>query len=162
MPKKPFAADGLEVSPSPAARRTVEALARAADTGTLAENRLVEGARQLLQARIRTAELFPKGILRDAAWDMLLELFVRGEEGGITYVKQLMIASGESTAGSMRRIERLTEAGFIARTSDPLDQRRVIVRLTERGRTALISMLQHIFEPQQEVPSAPVAFVPRR
>lgn len=162
MARKPDVADCFEVSASPAARRTVEALACAAGTGTLAEKRLVEGARLLLRARIRTAELFPKGILRDAAWDMLLELFVRGEEGGITYVKQLMIASGESTAGSMRRIERLTEAGFIARTPDPLDQRRVIVRLTERGRTALISMLQHIFEPLEAESTGPVAFVPRR
>lgn len=161
MSKVPIGLNDPKLSASPTALRTVKALAQAAATGTVADKRLVEGARRLLQARIRTANLFPKGILRDAAWDMMLELFISGEEGGIMYVKQLMIASGESTAGSMRRIERLAEANFITRHSDPLDQRRVIVRLTEQGRTALISMLRHIFEPQNVPSNGPVPFVPR-
>lgn len=161
MTAGPSNKDEIQRFVSPTDRRTVESFIRAADTGTVTDKRLVEGARQLLQARIRTAKLFPKGILRDAAWDMLLELFISGEEGGFLYVKQLMIASGESAAGSMRRIERLEEADFITRNSDPLDQRRVIVRLTERGRTAMISMLRHIFEPHVSS-GAPVHFVPRR
>lgn len=161
MTAGPSNKDEIQRFVSPTDRRTVESFIRAADTGTVTDKRLVEGARQLLQARIRTAKLFPKGILRDAAWDMLLELFISGEEGGFLYVKQLMIASGESVAGSMRRIERLEEADFITRNSDPLDQRRVIVRLTERGRTAMISMLRHIFEPHVSS-GTPVHFVPRR
>lgn len=116
-------------------------------TGTDRQKRLVEGARQLLHARALAADLFPKGILRDAAWDMLLELFISGEEGGTIYVKQLLGTSGESVTGTMRRIERLEEARFLTRRSDPFDKRRVIVRLTDRGRTALIGMLQPIFDP---------------
>lgn len=162
MAGKPLDRIGMDIAASPTTRRIVESLARAATTDHLTDKQLMEGARQLLQARARTAMLFPKGLFRDAAWDMLLELFISGEEGGIVYVKQLTIASGESATGAMRRIERLEAAGFITRTSDPLDQRRVIVRLTERGRTALVSMLRHIFEPQNEEPRSPVPFKPHR
>lgn len=119
------------------------------------QKRLLEGARQLLHARAAAADLFPKGILRDAAWDMLLELFISGEEGGTLYVKQLIGTSGESVTGTMRRIERLEDARFLTRRSDPFDKRRVIVRLTERGRTALIGMLQPIFDPHP-APAPPV------
>lgn len=128
--------------------RAVEALSRAAArNSSVAEKLLVEGARQLLQARLKMARIAPKGLLRDSAWDMMLELFISGEEGGILYVKQLMLASGESSTAAMRRIDRLEEAGFLERFPDPLDRRRVIVRLKERGRSAMLAMLEHVFEP---------------
>lgn len=131
---------------SPAAVRTIGALSQAAASGaSVSERRLVDGARQLLQARLRMARDLPKGLLRDSAWDMILELFISHEEGGILFVKQLILSSGESVAAAMRRIDRLEEARLIERFPDPFDRRRVIVRLTERGRTAMLGMLQQLF-----------------
>lgn len=136
------------VAANPGVLRAVEALSRAAArNSSVAEKLLVEGARQLLQARLKMARIAPRGLLRDSAWDMILELFISGEEGGILYVKQLMLASGESSTAAMRRIDRLEEAGFLERFPDPLDRRRVIVRLKERGRSAMLAMLEHVFEP---------------
>lgn len=136
------------VAANPGVLRAVEALSRAAArNSSVAEKLLVEGARQLLQARLKMARIVPPGLLRDSAWDMMLELFISGEEGGILYVKQLMLASGESSTAAMRRIDRLEEAGFLERFPDPLDRRRVIVRLKERGRSAMLAMLEHVFEP---------------
>jgi DNA-binding MarR family transcriptional regulator len=120
-----------------------QAAAKAIDA---AGSELLEGARQLLQARLKMARLVPKGLMRDSAWDMMLELYISGEEGGISYVKQLILTSGESPAAAMRRIERLEEAGFIERFIDPLDRRRVIVRLSGRGHAAMLAMLEHVFE----------------
>lgn len=143
------------VAANPGALRAVEALSRAAaKNSSVAEKLLVEGARQLLQARLKMARIAPPGLLRDSAWDMMLELFISGEEGGILYVKQLMLASGESSTAAMRRIDRLEEAGFLERFPDPLDRRRVIVRLKERGRAAMLAMLEHVFEP--DAPPAPI------
>ena len=143
-----------EAAATPSVVRTVEALSRAAArTGSVAEKQLVEGARQLLRARLKMARIAPKGLLRDSPWDMMLELFINGEEGGILYVKQLMLMSGESSTAAMRRIDRLEEAGFIERFPDPLDGRRVIVQLKDVGRTAMLAMLQHVFEPH--TPPAP-------
>lgn len=139
-------------SANPGVLRAVEALSRAAArNNSVAEKLLVEGARQLLQARLKMARIVPGGLLRDSAWDMMLELFINGEEGGILYVKQLIIASGESSTAAMRRIDRLEEAGFLERFPDPLDRRRVIVRLKERGRAAMVAMLEHVFEPDAPV-----------
>jgi UDP-N-acetylmuramoyl-tripeptide--D-alanyl-D-alanine ligase len=129
------------------ALRTVASMSQAAAKATAgAGSELLEGARQLLQARLKMARLVPKGLLRDSAWDMMLELYISGEEGGISYVKQLILTSGESPAAAMRRIDRLEEAGFIERFIDPLDRRRVIVRLTGRGHAAMFAMLEHVFE----------------
>ncbi|QCB53030.1 MarR family transcriptional regulator [Sphingopyxis sp. PAMC25046] len=142
-----------EAAATPSVVRTVEALSRAAArTGSVAEKQLVEGARQLLRARLKMARIAPKGLLRDSAWDMMLELFINGEEGGILYVKQLMLMSGESSTAAMRRIDRLEEAGFVERFSDPLDGRRVIVQLKDIGRTAMLAMLQHVFETDTQPP----------
>lgn len=143
-----------EAAATPSVLRTVEALSRAAArAGSVTEKQLVEGARQLLRARLKMARIAPKGLLRDSAWDMMLELFINGEEGGILYVKQLMLMSGESSTAAMRRIDRLEEAEFIERFPDPLDGRRVIVQLKDVGRTAMLAMLQHVFEP--DTPPAP-------
>lgn len=143
------------VAANPGALRAVEALSRAAaKSSSVAEKLLVEGARQLLQARLKMARIAPPGLLRDSAWDMMLELFISGEEGGILYVKQLILASGESSTAAMRRIDRLEEAGFLERFPDPLDRRRVIVRLKARGHAAMLAMLEHVFEP--DTPPAPI------
>lgn len=52
------------------------------------------------------------------------------------------------TSGTMtNRIDRLTEAGLVARHPDPLDRRGVIVRLTDQGSAvvdaALADLLEH-------------------
>ncbi len=150
----------LDFNVSPSSLRTVKSLASAAHGRSIEDRQLVEYARQLLQARKKFAALSPKGLFRDSAWDMMLELFISGEEGGILYVKQMMIASGESPAAAMRRIDRLDDAEFIRRTPDALDQRRVIVRLTERGRSAMLAMLKHVYDPPPA--ATPIAFNPRR
>lgn len=135
---------------SEGARRAIESLSEAAARKvSVAERQLVEGARQLLRARLKMARHLPKGLLRDSAWDMILELFIAHEEGGIVYVKQLTLSSGESAAAAIRRIDRLEEAGLIERFPDPLDRRRVIVRLQERGRDAMLAMLMQIFRTEE-------------
>lgn len=130
----------------PAASRAVTAMSSAARrAGSPAEMQLVDHARCLLRARTKMARVAP-GLLRDPAWDMMLCLFINGEEGGILYVKQLILSTGESATAALRHIDRLEEAGFIERLSDPLDRRRVIVRLSESGRAAMFAMLEDAFQ----------------
>jgi DNA-binding MarR family transcriptional regulator len=145
--------------------RTVRNFARAARERTLEEHQLVECARSLMKARAEVAKLAPAGLFRDAAWDVMLELFVRIEEGGIVYVKQLAIASGQSTASAMRLLDRLESAGMLARVRDSLDHRRMIVTLAESGRELMKAMLCKIALSGQgsieAASSAPVPFIPR-
>lgn len=103
-------------------------------------------AEQLFRARTKMAEVAPKGLLDDAGWDMMLTLFLNAEGKDILFVKQLVVASFFTPTAAMRRIARLERAQFLKRRPDPVDKRRVIVQLTERGRSAMIEVLQHAFE----------------
>jgi DNA-binding MarR family transcriptional regulator len=150
----------VALAPPPTIQRTLDSLASVADNCAVADRELVEGARKILRARVKMVELMPKELYRDQAWDMLLELFVSGEEGGIRYVKQLMITSAKSSTAAMRLIDRLEETNFVRRESDHLDNRRVIVSLTEHGRSVMIIMLREIFDPELKPTGAPVSFRP--
>jgi len=151
-------------APSPTSRRTVESLARAAQGRSVEERELVDCARQLIRARREMNKHIPAGLLKDDAWDILLELFVNGEEGGIVYVKQIMLACGVTSTSAVRLIDRLEEGALIARVPDPLDHRRVIVSLSERGRQAMTALLRKIVEQPDdgEVAAGPTPFAPRR
>lgn len=163
MPDTRHSHDRQIVGASSASRR-VSALARAADNRNAADQRLIESARRWLSARRTIFELFPKDLLKDASWAMLLELFLNWEEGGICYVKQLIITSGESSTAAMRLLDRLEAGALIERMPDPLDRRRVMVQLTEFGRNAMIDGLTLIFiENRKSVSSeTPVAHKPHR
>ena len=109
---------------------------------------LVERARHLIRIRTQLEAFIPQGLIKDWAWDMLLELFIHAEEGNLVYVKQLILASGVSATAAMRLIDRLEEAELIRRLADPLDSRRVIVTLSDRGWDAMVVLLRSLFEPR--------------
>lgn len=56
------------------------------------------------------------------------------------------------TSGTMtNRIDRLAEAGHVARHPDPLDKRGVIVRLTDLGKTVVDSALTDLLEHERQM-----------
>lgn len=117
-------------------------------------------SQQMLAARARCARYFPKTLFRDSAWDMMLELFIAGEQRQALCVKQLTHAVNESAAGAVRRIDRLEEAGLARRRLDPRDRRRMLIELTDRGREAMTAMLGQLFatiQTQRPRPFAPEA-----
>ncbi|WP_137405868.1 MarR family transcriptional regulator [Sphingobium sp. MP9-4] len=113
---------------------------------TLSDESLLVLARQTQQARINCSDHFPRNVFRDSAWDIMLELFITGEEGRVLCVKDVMVISGESATGTIRRIEGLEAAQLVTRDYDPRDHRRILVNLSERGREAMESFLRHLFE----------------
>lgn len=122
---------------------------------------LLRMARHARESRKRIEPLFPKNIFRDSAWDMLLELFIAAEQNERLCVKDLIQLSGDSSTSAIRRIDQLEAAGFLRRQIDDQDQRRVWVRLTERGYQALATMLRHLFDVGDRPPaSAPRSFAP--
>jgi len=126
---------------------------------------LVELARKAQQARINCSQHFPKSVFRDSAWDIMLELFIREEMERDICVKEVMTISGDSATGTIRRLERLEEAGLTRRSYDPADHRRMLVKLEERGRIAMMSFLRHLFdmgEAAAQAQIAPLSFAPSR
>jgi DNA-binding MarR family transcriptional regulator len=128
---------------------------------------LVTLARKAQQARINCSQHFPKNVFRDSAWDIMLELFICEEMDRAICVKEVMTISGDSATGTIRRLESLEEAGLTRRCHDPRDHRRMLVKLDEKGRVAMISFLHHLFDVGSAVathrqPTEPVSFKPQR
>ena len=102
-------------------------------------------ARHTLKVRTTINSLYPDDLFRDSAWDMMLELFVARMEGKQLCVKDLVVISGESPTSALRRIDRLQTEGLIQRRLDRRDHRRLRVDLTEAGHTAMVLMLEHLY-----------------
>lgn len=103
-----------------------------------------ERARNLLQTRRSLARIMPKGLFRDSGWDIILELYAAHAEGGVVYVKQMIIASGEHGATAIRIIDRLEQCGLLERAEDKADNRRTILSLTSNGRSAIELVLSEL------------------
>lgn len=122
---------------------------------------LLRMARHARDSRKRIEPLFPKNLFRDSAWDMLLELFIAMQQNERLCVKDLIQLSGDSSTSAIRRIDQLEGASFLRRQADGDDQRRVWVRLTEKGYQALAAMLHHLFDVGDRLPaSIPRSFAP--
>ena len=113
---------------------------RAAGDVTLAER-----ARQVLDARLKCSGFFPRGVFRDSAWDMMLELFIASQSRQSLCVKDLMAVANETATGAVRRINSLEDAKLVSRRSDTDDHRRVCVELTEAGRAAMETFLRNLY-----------------
>jgi DNA-binding MarR family transcriptional regulator len=105
---------------------------------------LVQLARQAQRMRAIVIRLFPRDVFRDSAWDMLLELFIAGQQNRVICTKELIFVSRETHASALRRIDRLEEAGMLLRHQDTSDHRRVIVSLTHKGEEAMSAMLRSL------------------
>ncbi|WP_250152682.1 response regulator [Ancylobacter radicis] len=91
----------------------------------------------LVAARADRDAIFQSGLFSDPAWDMLLDLAMAEAGGRPISVTSLCIASGAPTTTALRRIDELKEAGLLDRRPDPVDRRRIIVELTDLGRSRM-------------------------
>jgi DNA-binding MarR family transcriptional regulator len=146
---------------SPIRRRTISRLEQAGRGRLPEDTELIETARQLMKARAAVAAYLPENLMRDSAWDVMLELFVNGEEGGLVFVKHLILATGQAPATAIRVIDRLEGADLLKRYRDPLDHRRIIVAVTDQGRDAMRAVLRKLSE-LRFLNVEPNAFQPKR
>jgi CheY-like chemotaxis protein/DNA-binding MarR family transcriptional regulator len=96
----------------------------------------------LVAARVDRDAIFKSEIFSDPAWDMLLDLAVAEASGHWISVTSLCMASGAPTTTALRRIDDLQKEGLIERFPDSTDRRRIIVRLTETGRTRMHAFVE--------------------
>lgn len=73
----------------------------------------------------------------EPAWDILLDLYIAEDEGKPVSVSSACIGSASPPTTGLRWLGILAEKGLIVREHDPEDQRRVLVRLTDKGLQAM-------------------------
>lgn len=93
-----------------------------------AETQLVH---EIIKSRRRRDAVFGADIFGEPAWDLLLELYLAQLQQRRTTVSEACRASASPPTTGLRWIGQLEEKGWIVREADPLDGRRVWVRLTD-------------------------------
>ena len=77
--------------------------------------------------------MFPKIVCSDPAWDILLDLFEAKLIGRIVSIKSACLASGVPMTTALRYLDILVGEGYVERSIDPGDGRRVLVSLSQKG-----------------------------
>ena len=97
-----------------------------------------EMARRAYATRRKRAAIFGNPeLFGEPAWDILLDLYIAFVHEKPVSVSSACIGSAAPPTTGLRWLGVLAEHGLVAREQDPDDQRRVLVRLTERGANAM-------------------------
>lgn len=103
---------------------------------------LARKARQISQARVRRARYFPDSALGDAAWDIMLSLFVDAVEGCPSSTKSVGISGGVAVSSCIAILDRLEADGLVARKRDEKDRRVTLVMISPVGLLTMRDYLQ--------------------
>jgi hypothetical protein len=90
---------------------------------------------EITRRRSRLASV--ANLFADPAWFIMLDLFVRQHSGLQTSVSSACHASFSPVTTALRHLAILTERNIIEREYDPVDQRRVFVKLTEEAKAEI-------------------------
>lgn len=90
------------------------------------------GSRRKRTAIFRNPDLFG-----EPAWDILLDLYIAHGEGKAVSVSSACIGSAAPATTGLRWLGVLADEGLVVRENDPEDHRRVMVRLSSTGVSAM-------------------------
>ena len=103
-----------------------------------ADDRYLVGMAHAIYASRRQRDRTMEGeLFGEPAWDMWLDLFVRGARGERTPVTSLCVASGVPTTTALRWVGTLQEAGLVVREGSEHDRRVAYLKLSPAGFTAI-------------------------
>jgi len=116
-----------------------ELLFRAAGEPANIEQRsvLIARAQDEFQNRRRRGGIFAQSMFGEAAWDMLIALYIRDMSGQRQTVGGLMQFSGAPTTTAKRWLDFLVTHDLVRRDPHPTDQRTAFVSLTGKAREKL-------------------------
>jgi Winged helix DNA-binding domain len=93
--------------------------------------------RTMLRLRRLRDGFFDSSLFADPAWDMLLDLLAAKLEGDQVAVSSLCIAAAVPPTTALRWIKAMTDHGLFERHADPMDGRRIFIRLSEGATRAM-------------------------
>lgn len=95
-------------------------------------------ARKTYALRRKRVSLFGSAdLFGEPAWDILLDLYIAAGEGKPVSVSSACIGSAAPATTGLRWLGVLADEGLVVRENDAEDHRRVLVRLTPAGQTAM-------------------------
>jgi len=89
--------------------------------------------RRAIKARRNRDQFLPGHLFADPAWDMLLELYAAELDQTRLSISILCDRAAVPATTALRWISTLEKEGLIDRRGDPLDARRIFVRLSAMG-----------------------------
>lgn len=105
------------------------------------QEKLVAIAKSMFSARKRRERLFNPGIFGEAAWDILLILYIMDNTGPRLSVTRLMQFAGVPITTGLRWLSTLESQQLIEREPHPNDARSFFVRLSDKARERLETYL---------------------
>jgi hypothetical protein len=106
-------------------------LRKHAAASILVKTKTLENAIKSYKKRRARNEIFGvRNLFADPAWDILIDLFIAGEQGQAISVSSACIAADVPSTTALRWVGILENNGFISRHPDPTDRRRIFIALT--------------------------------
>lgn len=102
---------------------------------------LLAEARRSWNARLVRDRLFGRDLFPNPAWNILLDLYIAGEEGRNVTIKCACSAAGVPQSTALRHIAHLIEIRLAIRRQHPSDARSAYLKLSESGRTKIVEYL---------------------
>jgi hypothetical protein len=104
----------------------------------------VARARTLYRERRIRARHFAGSLFAEPVWDLLLDLFIAGQDGIQVSVSSACLAAHVPTTTALRYIQWLVEHRLAERYPHPDDGRSTLLRTTETANRAMIAYLDEI------------------
>ncbi len=105
------------------------------------EHTTVQAAALELKQRRERARHLPEAYFGEPAWDILLDLFVADAGGRDIPVGSACVAGGVPPTTGLRWVNALVSDGLVERFEDLEDRRRILVRITQRGKSIVDQIL---------------------
>lgn len=123
-----------------------EQQATAVETDTLRQRPLVLKAGRIIRNRQLRSDYFHRAIFSEAAWDILLVLYVTESTG--TPQTQATLSKGLATPPTtvQRWVDYLEKEHLVRRDPHPTDRRTAVVSLLDKGRKSLEDYLAAVVE----------------
>ncbi len=102
---------------------------------------LVEFARRVVAGRKQRDRYFDPMLFSNPAWDILLNLFVAGAEGRQVTVLDSCSAAPVPQGVALRWLGYLKQEEMVIETSDPIQARQTLIRLSDQTRLVIASYL---------------------
>ncbi|QPC98145.1 winged helix DNA-binding protein [Qipengyuania soli] len=120
-------------------------------TDLIGDDELWRAARKELARKRARTEFLPAEMSTGACWTMLLDLFDNKRRHKQVSITSVCSAAMVPTTTALRYLGLLFTMGLVERLSDPRDARRVHVRLTGQGETAVKQTLQRQIEVERRI-----------